>query len=255
MDNNDNNNNIDNIGDNEINDQVSATSTDECNVEEYLRIIRADRYFHVTEIPSNNIEIPNKNTQSSNNGDNSVDSITKQNEVTEKNSNFNSTQKNLSNNNFDNRYPGLLKINCGCSQKFSYKITVKDPSNLIIGNFLTPLGIRYIDVKSIENNENIEKDDINENKLNTINLISPDKNQKIENIIDPKIDNKIDKNLDKKVEHQLSSSTQIAWSIGTKNLNISAFGRENHFYNAESTNNENEDEIYNDRNSKSFQVR
>ena len=110
-------------------------------------------------------------------------------------------------------------------------------------------------MKSIKNNENIEKDDINENKLNTINLVSPDKHKKIETKIDPKIDNKIDKNLDKKVEHQLSSSTQIAWSIGTKNLNISAFGRENHFYNAESTNNENEDEIYNDRNSKSFQVR
>ena len=62
--------NIDNIGDNEINDQVSATSTDECNVEEYLRIIRADRYFHVTEIPSNNIEIPNKNTENGHSNDN-----------------------------------------------------------------------------------------------------------------------------------------------------------------------------------------
>ena len=31
-------------------DQHSTASTDECNVEEYLRIIRADRFFHVTEI-------------------------------------------------------------------------------------------------------------------------------------------------------------------------------------------------------------
>ena len=158
-------------------EQHSVTSTDEGNVEEYLKIIRGDRYFHVTEIMPTNDGL--------NSGNKNAD---------------------INENNV------FMRIKPGCSLSSTYKVTVKDTSNLLIGNFLTPLGIRYFDLcKNINN------------PLRT-NIIS----------------NKIDENLDLNSElssalSQLSSSSQVAWSVGTQYLNRQAFSKDVHVYNLDSS--------------------
>ena len=171
-------------------DEHSVTSTDEGNVEEYLRIIRADRYFHVTEV----IPKPLK-------GSNPLPPVEPE-----------AVSQSLVPSDAieceDKEFIGLIRIKSGCSHSFSYRISAKNASNLVVGNFLTPLGIRYIDVHALR---------------------SPATEH-----IAPKYGGYFEKSNAKKRQSHLSSSSQVAWSIGTQFLNRSAFCRDVHVYDLES---------------------
>jgi hypothetical protein len=171
----------------------SVTSTDEGNVEEYLRIIRADRYFHVTEV----IPKPHKDCNplaltATVEGESDFMSLTRADTVQYE----------------EKEFIGLLRIKSGCSHSFSYRISAKNASNLVVGNFLTPLGIRYIDV----------------------HVLRPQATEQIS----PIYDGNSESSYIKKRQSHLSSSSQVAWSIGTQYLNRSAFCRDVHVYNLES---------------------
>jgi hypothetical protein len=174
-----------------LDEQQSVTSTDEGNVEEYLRIIRADRYFHVTEVIPKARKDPNPlvtavEVQSDSESLEQSDTVLRE----------------------DKEFVGLLRIKSGCSHSFSYRISAKNASNLVVGNFLTPLGIRYIDV----------------------HVLRPQSTEQIS----PIYDGNSESSFVKKRQSHLSSSSQVAWSIGTQYLNRSAFCRDVHVYNLES---------------------
>ena len=294
----------DSINDN--NDQHSTTSTEECNVEEYLRIIRADRFFHVIEVmPESHNEKKNekidenknenrnesknkyKNVNENENGDRngimsaheSLDGAIVNNTFSSSSANSSSSSSSSSSDDNENHYSGLLKIKSGSCHKVSYKIRAKDPSNLIIGNFLTPLGIRYIDVQKnksnrrhlltynlcdnsdnlndhnnvlqsipftkndndhdIINNKNNDNNENNNNDNNNNNNNNDDSNNDNNNNINN--NNNYNNNNDiiyNEFKHQknfsdsqLSSSSQVAWSLGTKYLNKSALYKDVHVYN------------------------
>ena len=306
----------DSINDN--NDQHSTTSTEECNVEEYLRIIRADRFFHVIEVmPESHNEKKNekidenknenrneskneyKNVNENENGDRngimsaheSLDGAIVNNTFSSSSANSSSSSSSSasssSSDDNENHYSGLLKIKSGSCHKVSYKIRAKDPSNLIIGNFLTPLGIRYIDVqknksnrrhlltynlcdnsdnlndhnnvlqsipftkndndhdiinnKNNDNNENNNNDNNNNNNNNNNDDSNNDNNNNINNNNNSNNNNNYNNNNDiiyNEFKHQknfsdsqLSSSSQVAWSLGTKYLNKSALYKDVHVYN------------------------
>lgn len=172
-------------------DEHSVTSTDEGNVEEYLRIIRADRYFHVTEV----IPKPRKDF-------NTVVTTVEAKSDVESVVQIDTVQCE------EKEFIGLLRIKSGCSHSFSYRISAKNASNLVVGNFLTPLGIRYIDV----------------------HVLRPQPTEQIS----PIYDGNSESSYVKKRQSHLSSSSQVAWSIGTQYLNRSAFCRDVHVYNLES---------------------
>ena len=176
--------------DSEINmndDDQSTTSTDEGNVEEYLRIIRADRFFHVTEITtSKSYKIDDTSSTNLIHGQNGTDKTTNTGSLGTMDSN------------------GSLRIKSGCSHKFAYRISVKNASNLVVGNFLTPLGIRYIDINPLPTaTTSIAISDLSSSSSNG----------------------------DQRSHSHLSSSSQVGWSLGTKYLNRTAFCRNVHVYN------------------------
>jgi hypothetical protein len=181
------------------NEDDQSVSTDECNVEEYLRIIRADRFFHVTSIKqkSNISNSLSKGTISSRS----------RNEFIHSPDSYDSSIDPL----------GILRIKSGCSHKFVYKIIAKDTSNLIIGNFLTPLDIRYIDVS--------EKDEIEE----PVDIV--DIHDYISMITKTCADSTKNKPKINRQGSQLSSSSQVVWSFGTNYLNKSIFDKDIHVYN------------------------
>lgn len=180
------------------NDDVQSVSTDECNVEEYLRIIRADRFFHVTSI----------NQESGLSSSQSEESVFS--------SNNNELKYSLDL--YDSSIEPILRIKSGGSHKFAYKIIAKDASNLIIGNFLTPLDIRYIDVSDKEEMEEESVDIIDIHDY--ISMITKACTET--NSIKPRIN---------KQNSQLSSSSQVVWSFGTNYLNKAIFDKDIHVYN------------------------
>ena len=171
-------------------DDQSTTSTDEGNVEEYLRIIRADRFFHVTEITANSpSDFDEASSMNLNHGQNESD----------KNKTTHSCPSEKTDIN------GFLRIRSGCSHKFAYRISVKNASNLVVGNFLTPLGIRYIDINPP-----------------TSELLSPTSDLS---------DSDSNHRNNQHSNSYLSSSSQVGWSLGTDYLNRAAFCRNVHVYN------------------------
>ena len=179
-------------------DDQSTTSTDEGNVEEYLRIIRADRFFHVTELTTSNT--------SNYEGMNSLNLSNDQTPVDK------TTQSNLLG---KTDFYGSLRIKSGCSHKFGYRISVKNASNLVVGNFLTPLGIRYIDISPPESEKELASEPAvvleTSGQTNNINASSSSH--------------------DHRSHSYLSSSSQVSWSLGTDYLNRRAFCRNVHVYN------------------------
>ena len=185
-------------------DDQSTTSTDEGNVEEYLRIIRADRFFHVTELTTSNTS--NCEGISSLNLSNDDQTTVNKKTLSTHNSLFGKTD-----------LYGSLRVKSGCSHKFGYRISVKNASNLVVGNFLSPLGIRYIDISPPETETEPEPTSESELVLETsaqTNNISVSGS-----------------NHDHRSHSYLSSSSQVSWSLGTDYLNRSAFCRNVHVYN------------------------
>ena len=167
-------------------DDRSTTSTDEGNVEEYLRIIRADRFFHVTEITTKDLaNLDEINSMNFNQGHDDTEKTTYSCSKGETDSN------------------GFLRIKSGCSHKFAYRISVKNAGNLVVGNFLTPLGIRYIDINPLTSEIVIPASDSSTSSNNKLH----------------------------RSNSHLSSSSQVNWSLGTDYLNRSAFSRNVHVYN------------------------
>lgn len=186
-------------------DDQSTTSTDEGNVEEYLRIIRADRFFHVTELTTSNTS--NYEGISSSNLSNDQTTVDKT---------THSTHSSLLGN-MD--FYGSLKIKSGCSHKFGYRISVKNASNLVVGNFLTPLGIRYIDISPPESEIETEPEPPLEP------AVGLEASAQTNNISSSSSSH------DHRSHSYLSSSSQVSWSLGTDYLNRSAFCRNVHVYN------------------------
>jgi hypothetical protein len=175
-------------------DDQSTTSTDEGNVEEYLRIIRADRFFHVTELTtSNTSNSEGMNSLNLSNDQTTIDKTT------------HSTLLGKTD------YYGSLRIKSGCSHKFGYRISVKNASNLVVGNFLTPLGIRYIDISPPESAS--EPAVVLEMSAQTNNISASSSSH------------------DQRSHSYLSSSSQVSWSLGTDYLNRKSFCRNVHVYN------------------------
>jgi hypothetical protein len=179
-------------------DDQSTTSTDEGNVEEYLRIIRADRFFHVTELTTSNTS--NYQGVSPSNLSNDQTTVDK------------TTHSTLLG---KTDFYGSLRIKSGCSHKFGYRISVKNASNLVLGNFLTPLGIRYIDISPPESEtESASKSAaVLETSAQTNNISVSSSSH------------------DQRSHSYLSSSSQVSWSLGTDYLNRKAFCRNVHVYN------------------------
>lgn len=189
-------------------DDQSTTSTDEGNVEEYLRIIRADRFFHVTELTtSNTSNSEGMNSSNLSNDQTTVDKTT------------HSTQSTHSNLLGKPDFYGSLRIKSGCSHKFGYRISVKNASNLVVGNFLTPLGIRYIDISPPET------ESASEIASETEPAVVLETSAQTNNI------SVSSSSHDQRSHSYLSSSSQVSWSLGTDYLNRRAFCRNVHVYN------------------------
>ena len=153
------------LSEHEASSSSSDTSLDELNVEEYLRIIRADKFFMVTAV-----------------GDESDNP--RRSECPEQS--------------------GVARIRPAETWRTSYKIVAKDPSHVIVGNFLTPLDIRFIDIADDGKADGTAADFLSGAGIGSHQGMSV---------------------------QTLTSSTHVAWSVGTRYLNkTSLYGSNSHVY-------------------------